>query len=227
MDIYLIRHGKPQSATNERVNSAGFSQWVRRYDRSLVAASSRPPTALQAEAQTGVVVSSDLSRAVHSAELCSGRTPDIVLPRMREMEIPRYRLPLRLNAWTWVYLNRALWMAGRKGYGETYSAAKKRALLAADDLEAIVGRSQRVVVFGHALINLFVAKQLVQRGWQGKPKATNYWGRIHLTRSTHEPPRRHASTQEATKTPWSRTLTYRTNSLNPRKNNTRATLRRG
>ena len=42
MNIVLVRHGRPTGAENQKVNSAGFGRWVKRYNHSLVDESSKP-----------------------------------------------------------------------------------------------------------------------------------------------------------------------------------------
>ena len=77
------------------------------------------------------------------------------------MEIPRYKLPLRLKAWTWVYLCRVLWMLGLKGSFESYKLAKLRAELAADKLIELAIQNNKVVLFGHGYMNLHIRKALI------------------------------------------------------------------
>jgi hypothetical protein len=94
----------------------------------------------------------------------------------REMEIPRYKFPFRLKAWTWVYLSRALWILGLKGSFESYKQAKVRAELAAIKLTELANEKGKVVVFGHGYMNLHIRKSLVKKGWQLNNKSNNFWG---------------------------------------------------
>jgi len=130
MEIILIRHGKPTSAKNSRLTAGGFAQWVRQYNLANVADDSRPVQCLDEDLIHYYIVASDLKRAVQSAQIFTNKTPDKIFPELREMEIPRYKFPLHLKAWTWVYLNRLCWMLGLKGSFESYKEAKIRANLA-------------------------------------------------------------------------------------------------
>ena len=141
MEIILIRHGKPTSANNPALNAVGFTHWVRRYNFSDVSKNSRPESMLD-QYKGHYVVSSDLQRAIHSANIYTGQSPALTSKRYREMEIPRYKFPFRLKAMTWVYLNRACWMLGLKGSFEYYRQAKVRADLAADSLIELAGKKR-------------------------------------------------------------------------------------
>jgi broad specificity phosphatase PhoE len=192
MEILLVRHGKPEGAVNPVVDSPGFAKWVRRYNRLGLRPDSRPPAALMPSPGESFVISSDLPRARESAERCAGRAPDLVLPVLREMEIPRYRIPGRLRAYSWLYINRALWMLGRRGSFESFRKAKVRAHRAARRLHLLAGSHDKVVAFGHAYINKYVASELGALGWQIEGRTRpGYWACRRLRRlddGSHERP---------------------------------------
>ncbi|MGJ8694004.1 MAG: hypothetical protein ACSHW0_16160 [Thalassotalea sp.] len=133
MEIVLIRHGKPTSADNTVLNATDYTKWIRRYNFSDVAANSRPENKAAIN-QSFYVVASDFTRATHSAKIVTGHAPNETAKLFREMEIPRYKLPFKLKAFTWVYLCRVLWMCGLKGRFESFRTAKIRAELAAEQL---------------------------------------------------------------------------------------------
>ncbi len=97
------------------------------------------------------------------------------------MEIPRYKLPFKLKAWTWVYLNRILWMLGKKGSFESYSHAKQRAELASTTLINLVKEQKTVVLFGHGYMNYHIRKSLISKGWLLECKNSDFWGITRLT----------------------------------------------
>lgn len=170
-----MRHGKPTSATNPTVNALGYTQWVRRYNASDVAQESRPET-FNEQLRSCYAVSSDLTRAIHTANIYLGRSPISTDKLYREMHIPRYKLPLRLKAWTWLYLSRVLWMLGVKGSFESFKQAKERADIAADKLIELAKTQGEVLLFGHAYLNIYIRKSLIKKGWQVKSKSNSYWG---------------------------------------------------
>jgi len=181
MEIILIRHGKPTSAVNSVLGAAEFTNWVRHYNASDVSENSRPHDRLSERENLGHVVSSDLKRAIHSTEIYTDKLPQETFQLFREMEIPRYKLPFRLRAWTWVYLNRALWMLGLKGSFESYKQAKDRAGLAANKLAELANEKDKVVLFGHGYMNLHIRKALVKQGWLLDCKSNDFWGVTRLS----------------------------------------------
>ncbi|KGJ93642.1 histidine phosphatase family protein [Colwellia psychrerythraea] len=175
MEIVLIRHGKPASADNPVVNAAEYTKWVRRYNLSDVATNSRPVNKAVNQ-KLCYAVSSDFKRAIHSAHIYTGKPPEIISELFREMEIPRYKLPLTLKAITWVYLCRVIWMFGFKGPFESYRLAKNRAELAADKLIDLARVKDNVVLFGHGYLNFYIRKALMKKGWRLKSKSNAFWG---------------------------------------------------
>lgn len=176
MEIILIRHGRPRNSGNKSVNSAGFANWVKNYNHSLVSEDSAPNPDSQIKYGSYHLISSDLPRAIHSCIIFSGRSPDHKSKIFREMEIPRFKLPFNLNAWTWVYLNRALWMLGKKGSFESYLQAKARAQLASDELIKIAREHEKVILFSHGYLILHMRKYLRRKGLTQKQKSNGYWG---------------------------------------------------
>jgi broad specificity phosphatase PhoE len=179
MEIVLIRHGKPASADNAVVGAAEYTKWIRRYNCSDVATDSRPDTK-DVNKKSCYVVSSDFKRAIHSAHIYTGKSPELISELFREMEIPRYKLPLTLKAMTWVYLCRVLWMFGLKGSFESYRLAKIRAELAADKLIDLATINSKVVLFGHGYLNVYIRKALMKKGWLLKSKSNAFWGVTNL-----------------------------------------------
>lgn len=180
MEIVLIRHGKPEAANNNVLSASGFTKWIRKYNHSKVCNSSRPAS-INEGYKDHYAISSDLKRAIHSTELYTGSLPETQYSVLREMEIPRYKLPFRLRAWTWVYLNRFLWMLGRRGPFESYKQAKQRAKLATEKLINLALQENKIIVFGHGYMNIHIRKYLRQAGWKIKMKSNEYWGVSVLT----------------------------------------------
>ena len=179
--IALVRHGKPAGADNPMVSASGFARWARSYERSRLRSDSTPPSELKAAFDGYLAVASPRPRAWHSAEVCLGRGPDLVMVDLREMEIPRYRIPLRLPAYAWLVINRALWFAGLPGRCESFHEARLRARRVSTELDRLAQSHGRVVVFGHGLMNQSLARHLVARGWRGEPRRSGYWDVIDLT----------------------------------------------
>lgn len=179
-EILLIRHGKPKAAQNHKVSAAGFANWVRQYDKSYVCDTSRPKHKL--DLSEHYVISSDLKRAIHSAEIYTQKTPDISLPLFREMDIPWYPIPIKAKAWNWVYLNRLIWLLGKTGPFESFGQAKARSIQAAEYLADKINEQQAIAVFAHAMMNRFLCKELQRLGWQCANKDYVYWGITRLVK---------------------------------------------
>jgi broad specificity phosphatase PhoE len=175
MEIILIRHGKPTSADNPVIDVCEYTHWIRRYNASDVAKNSRPKN-INEHYKYFYTVSSDLKRAIHSAGIYVGKSPEKIDKLYREMEIPRYKFPLKLKAWNWVYFSRILWMLGVKGSFESFKKAKQRADKAADKLIEIAQQQDKVVLFGHGFMNRYIRKSLIKKGWVLNSKSNAYWG---------------------------------------------------
>ena len=182
MEILLVRHGRPEGAFNPVTTSVGFAQWVRRYNKSGLCEDSLPPEGLRSTTDGSLIVSSDLKRSRQSAERCAGRPPDVLLRTLREMDIPRFRIPGRLRAYSWLYLNRTIWALGPHGSFESFRDGKVRARRAARRLHLLAQSHGRVVAFGHAHINRYVALELRSMGWRIKRRTKpGYWASRQLT----------------------------------------------
>jgi len=180
MEIILIRHGKPEAATNPRVTASGFAHWVKNYKNSGLTRQSQPPAELNTLINNNYLISSDLKRAKQSAERCTGRTPTQQFKILREIDIPRYKFPFTLKANTWLYLNRIVWILGLKSSTESYQQGKIRALIASEQLEKLAKEQSKIVVFGHGYINIHIKRKLMKKGWLLDVKSNDYWGVTHL-----------------------------------------------
>lgn len=182
MEIILIRHGKPTAAVNPKLTAVGFTKWVKNYNQAYVAEHSRPPVNLKAQIIQHYLVSSDLKRAIQSAEICTGQIPQLQLKLLREMDIPRYKLPFFLKAYTWLILNRFLWMLGLNGKMESFEDAKERVEEVTEQLIDIAFRHDKIVVFGHGYTNRYIRIALQKRGWVIQTKDNKFWGTTRCTK---------------------------------------------
>ena len=183
MEIILVRHGRPKFHVNNIISASGFSQWVRCYNKSKICSESTPPKALIDRSKKSFIVSSNLNRAIHSASLCINKSPDLILKELREMDIPRFKLPLKAKANNWLIISRLLWFFNFNGQVESFKQAKMRARLAASKLVELTKQHDEIVVFSHGLINKYLAKELIKLGWSGSYKRQSYWGSTTLKKS--------------------------------------------
>ncbi len=93
------------------------------------------------------------------------------------------RLPGVRKCSRWWGLSVFLRLSGFSRRPENASAAKARILEAADKLAADATRKD-VVLFGHGIMNYFLNKELIRRGWSSSIRGhIGYWGVVVLTKS--------------------------------------------
>lgn len=184
MEIVLVRHGKPTAAIvgehNNKLSAVEYSLWVRSYNSTSVDKSSRPQIQVYSCFQKHFVIASDLKRAVQSAQIYMNKMPEQQWPILREMDIPRYKLPFYLKAYSWLLLTRILWMLGiSKGIStriESFKEAKFRAKEAAQELHRLAEEQQNIIAFGHGFSNRYIRKELIKLGWHLRCKSNDFWG---------------------------------------------------
>ncbi|BFT32309.1 hypothetical protein D210916BOD24_34850 [Alteromonas sp. D210916BOD_24] len=173
-EVVLIRHGKPISAHNDKINAAQYTKWVRAYGKSALDPQSTPKH--KTHLNNSYVIVSPLRRAKLSAEYYGVDYIDEECALLREMDIPYYKLPFRLKAWHWVLLSRMLWFFGMTGRFESFSSAKARVAALTQRIEMLTEEHERLVLFGHGMTNLFTRKKLMKKGWRLKSKDSEFWG---------------------------------------------------
>lgn len=182
MEIVLVRHGKPTGTVYPKVNAKGFAEWVKEYDRSGIIETSKPDKEIALKYAEHYMISSDLTRAIKSAEICFNKKPEQTLNILKEIEIPKYKLPFILKVSTWLILNRVLWTLRINGCSESYSEATKRSKTASQLLANFTNTQGKTIVFGHGYMIYFIRKNLVKSGWSITEKSNRYWGVTRLVK---------------------------------------------
>ncbi|MCP5077445.1 MAG: histidine phosphatase family protein [Psychromonas sp.] len=183
MEIILVRHGKPISASNKKLDAQGFALWIGEYDQSKIDASCYPPNELLNLCINSHIISSALPRAIHSAEMASKQIPSEKIDLLNEMQLPSFFLPFKMRISYWLFVNRVLWLLGFSANVESYQQAKIRACLMAKELVNLATVNKRLVVFGHGLMNRQISKELVKLGWQSNRQGGSYWSTNKLTKN--------------------------------------------
>ncbi len=173
--IVLVRHGEPDIAITDRISGAEIASFLSRYDAAPLHPASAPSDALMEIASGATIVCSDLPRSVASARRC-GVSPQITDALFAESIPPHFRSRwLRLRPKSWLILSRMLWMAGFSRHGESLASVRTRADRAAGMLADEATRN-RVVLFGHGLFNIMIAKALKKYGYEGpRVPARAFW----------------------------------------------------
>jgi broad specificity phosphatase PhoE len=119
-------------------------------------------------------------------------TAPLIDPCFREAELPAaIRSGLRLRPEMWARLARAAWFCGWSAGVESFRAARERASKAASVLTGHAEACGAVVLVGHGLMNILIARQLRSAGWHGPrfPRA-RHWAFVVYERAASLPPMR-------------------------------------
>ncbi len=176
--IIIVRHGKPLLPPQTPISSIYFANWIRAYDSAKLCKELMPHHEVVSLAQNcEAVICSQLSRSIDSAQLLGIQHIYRCEYDLREMEMPsgqRFSFVLRPKYWAVIF--RVLWFFGYSNNSESFKDAKLRAEQAAVMLERIAKEKHSVLFVGHGLLNRFIAKILIRRGWQMKKQlGSNYW----------------------------------------------------
>jgi broad specificity phosphatase PhoE len=179
MQIILLRHGEPDLATWEKIPASQMPAWIAAYNDSGV----KPDTGfvrdhLFAKFQSTFTVCSPLQRSIASAQLLFLDKPDLVDALFVEADLPVFKIPLiRLAPQVWGVLFRVFWFFGLSANGEGNALFKQRVGLAAESLVQLAHQHESVLLVGHGILNRFLAKELLAKGWVGEaaPNGKVYW----------------------------------------------------
>ena len=184
MKIYLVRHGEPVVGHNQRANVLGYAKWRRSYHHADIKLDKEK--ADQVAQRIGGQVkyfSSDLRRAVRTAAAIMQGVEITKEKVFREMGLPLVALPITAKYSSWLVLGRLLWFCGFGGRGESFKQAKARMRQAVARLSE-EAKTHDVVLFGHGMMNYFIAKELKRCGWRGTvPAKIKYWEVVRLEKN--------------------------------------------
>lgn len=172
MEISLIRHGKSLLTENDKITLFKFKKWVEKYDyNGVFQDSTYPSETIEKAANTKIVITSDLKRAVQSAKILNPEVKTISDPIFREAELPTISMKLldvKLRPSEWAIILRLLWFCGYSNECESLRNAKLRAKKASQQLIDYANEYKSVVLVGHGFFNMLLAKELQKEGWKGK-----------------------------------------------------------
>jgi broad specificity phosphatase PhoE len=175
--IILVRHG--HSAHTMRpgwIDAAGVARWREAYDAAGILDTSVPPSDLVAvAAQAECVITSDLARAIASAERLAPANPARVSPLLREMplEIPRW-LPARWPLVVWEACIHLHWLVKERRGSIAEAAELQRAADAVALLDEASRDAPTVVVVTHGAFRRLLARHLAATGWDNGPRDRGY-----------------------------------------------------
>jgi len=167
--IILARHGAPAWDFNTPISGHDLARWLAGERDAALQPIQRPSAELaQLVRSASCVIASPLRRSIESARLIAPGVVPLIDEQFREPPLPcaiRSHLRLRPNVWTW--LARCAWFCGRSAGVESFKAAWKRAAAAARSLVSRAEDHGSVVLMGHGLMNILIARQLRAMGWRG------------------------------------------------------------
>lgn len=184
--IIIVRHGKPSLSRRVRLTWREFRDWWGDYDEGGIVPDQKVPGIIKKyAAEADVIISSPLRRAVESAELASGRKPDIILDDLIEAALPSPNMgPLKLGPKSWGTLSRIIWYVGWSGGMESHVDARLRAEKMCDILAEHASGGKLVLVTAHGWFNRMLKGSLKQRGW----KCVKQNGDLHWSHRRFERP---------------------------------------
>jgi len=169
MQIILARHGRPAWDFRTPIPGHALAEWLRGEADAPLDASPRPGAELERLSRTAqCLVTSPLRRSRDSARLLAPAMVLLIDPCFREAELPsafRSSLLLRPEMWTW--LARSAWFCGWSAGVESVKGARERAANAAAVLTGQAEACGTVVLVGHGLMNILIARRLRAAGWRG------------------------------------------------------------
>ena len=185
--IHLVRHGRTAHTQSGLLDHRAVDEWRAAYDAAGLLAGEAPPAALHAlAAGAGVVVASDLPRAIESAALL---LPEGIVhhsPLLRETPLPipalgGVRMPLSL----WALAIGMTWMREmRRPDARSRHEPWGRARDAAEWLESLAAEHDAVLAVTHGAFRAYLATTLESRGWSRAPARRRYrhWSAWELVR---------------------------------------------
>jgi broad specificity phosphatase PhoE len=146
-----------------------LAEWLRGEAEAPLAGSPRPsPELEQLSRAASCLAASPLRRSRDSAQLLAPAAVPLIDPCFREAELPSgFRSGLRLPPLMWAGIARSAWFCGWSDGVESFKAARDRAGSAASLLTRHAEDFGAVVLVGHGLMNILIARHLHASRWRG------------------------------------------------------------
>jgi hypothetical protein len=176
LDIALARHGPLALEDQPWITPQKFGAWIERYQCASID-SSDPPEQIKLIAAQATIVCSTALRCLESAQRIAPGREILADALYREADLPHslWAHP-KLPAAIWAGVFRAAWFGGFSAGAESYGEATLRARSAAQQLMILARARGPVLMMGHGIVNLLIARQLLALGWRGpKRPSTGHW----------------------------------------------------
>lgn len=146
---------------------ANLGGWIERYEKSGLLPA-EPPHEIKAQAASSMVVCSTALRSVESARRIANGREVHAHPVYREAGLPYsgWGFP-KLPTPIWAVVFRIAWFRGFSAHAESYDEAKARADMAARQLIELATAHGRILMMGHGIANILIARKLLAFGCRG------------------------------------------------------------
>ena len=185
--IVLVRHGRSTHPVVGWHDSAGLHRWFEEYDAAGIEADDEPPASLRALASSaGLVVASDLRRAIESARRIAPDASIESSPLLRETPLRIPMLTVRLPILGWALAVGAGAAIRRLRRAPHPAETVSRATAAAEWLGELAERHGTVLAVTHSLVRGHIAAALVAARWRPEPGRArrSHWSAWSFTRSS-------------------------------------------
>jgi broad specificity phosphatase PhoE len=179
MEITLLRHGKPDIPSLNKLSASAFTYWIQDYNAAALSATSKPtPEALAGARVSNAIVCSKLQRSIDSAKALDAEKLMLSSSMFNEAGLPSANWhSLKLSPKIWAVLFRILWLLGYSKNSESFTKAKNRATEAARVLTELANEHEKVIFVGHGVFNRIIATELRKNGWAGpRNPGSQHWG---------------------------------------------------
>jgi len=184
--IVLVRHGRSTHPVAGWHDSDSLHRWFAEYDAAGITPDDEPPASLRALASSaGLIVASDLRRAIESARRIAPDAPIETSALLREtpLRIPMLRVRLPILGWALAVGVGSVVRRLRRAPHPADDVARSAA--AAEWLGRLAERHGTVVAVTHSLVRGHIAAALVASRWRLEPGAArrSHWSTWSFTRS--------------------------------------------
>lgn len=171
--IVTARHGRPHVDRSVKITARDYDGWWANYDRAGLAPGQTPPPGLvDIAANSDVVLTSTLPRAIETAAaVTQGRTtvPQDAMFVEAPLPAPTF-IPglIKLTPTTWGVISRFFWFFGFAPKGvENHTKARRRVVNIAARLikEASASGDPDVLLCAHGYLNWMIHQVMKKRGW--------------------------------------------------------------
>jgi broad specificity phosphatase PhoE len=168
IQIYLIRHAKPNLHKRFLSSSGQAQNYIENYNKAPIHEIDLNKVKIDLNKPHQIYCSS-LARSQETALSLFGDSYVVVsdsIFREFELKIVHANSIVQLPLDLWKGVSRLFWLLGCNHESiESYKEAKKRVVLAADNLEKLASQEETAILVGHGMINAAIAKELRKRGW--------------------------------------------------------------